>query len=123
MAKSVIRSLTTTTEREILDVGGTPLASSGVTERAGPDGAGGLQKERTFVSIVTVDGAVYHSGMDLKLVVCGCCRRSRLWLARHGRVANGATALGNPCGRGMGVRRAFSSSTGCRCCRIRCLGL
>jgi hypothetical protein len=75
MAMPKIPPLTTTTKREFIDVDGTPLTSLGVREKAGPDAAGGVQKEKTLVSIVTVDGVVYHSGMDLELVVCACCRR------------------------------------------------
>lgn len=75
MPKPTIPAQTTTHKREILDVDGTPLASTANIERAGPDDAGGVQREKTYVSIVTVDGIVYHSGMDIPLAVCTSCRR------------------------------------------------
>ena len=65
MAKSMIPPRTTSTRREILDVDGTPLTSPGslgVSEKASPDGAGGMQTEKTLVSIVTVDGVIRGAG-------------------------------------------------------------
>lgn len=84
MAKAKIPPLTTTTRREILDVDGTPLASFSNVERAAHGDSGDMVKEKTFISIVTVDGLVYHSGMDVKLVVCTCCRRGlkETWFQR-----------------------------------------
>lgn len=114
MAKSMIPPRTTTTRREILDVDGTPLTSPGslgVSEKAGPDGAGGMQNEKTLVSIVTVDGLVYHSGMDLKLVVCTCCRRGLegSWLREAEQPTHGLCAEIN-------AVRCSSPGCGAWCC-------
>jgi hypothetical protein len=125
MSKPTIPPLTTSTMREILDVDGTPLASLGVFEKAGRDDAGGVQKDKTFVSIVTVDGVVYHSGMDIKLVVCSCCRRGlpATWLQAGERRTHGLCTEANAvrcaepgCGSWICPRHAREVA-GCWVCR------
>jgi hypothetical protein len=97
MPKPAIPPLTTTTKREILDVDGTPLASLGVFEKAGQDDAGVVQKQKTYVSIVTEDRVVYHSGMDVKLVVCMSCRRGlrATWFRAGERPSHGLCTEAN----------------------------
>ena len=131
MAKPNIPPLTTVTRREIVDVDGAPLASLGVSEKAGPDTAGGVQKEKVLLSITTVDGCVYHSGMELKLVVCTCCRRGldKTWLHKAERPTHGLCTEANAvrcsypgCGAWSCPRHARQNADGqwlCRDCAAR----